>query len=155
MRFRQENEQDYSKSGALYQNGEAEAVRKGAGYLPELSFVAEEEGRILGHIMLTAAELTDPQAEDGSYQVLWLAALQTVQEERESGLALDMLREMLCRAMRFKHAALFALGTDDLQNLGFRPAPEFSAEGQESENTLMVRELIPGALAGVSGSVRR
>ena len=70
MHIRQEREQDYPEIYRLVKEAFAtaehaggneqdlvEALRKGTAYLPELALVAEEEGVLAGHILLTRASV--------------------------------------------------------------------------------------------------
>lgn len=93
MRIRQECEADYPEicrlvkdafAGAEHADGSeqdlVEALRKGAAYLPELALVAEVNGILAGHIMLTRAAV-------GGDPVLALAPLSVRPEFQRQGWA--------------------------------------------------------------------
>ena len=69
-------------------------LRKGS-YIPELEFVAEEEGVLIGHIMLTGASIRE---NGGCFGTLLLAPLSVALEWRAKGIGAALIREALAKA---------------------------------------------------------
>ena len=63
-----------------------EALRKGESYIPALSLVAEEKGKIIGHIMFTKARV-------GQTDVLALAPLSVLPEYQRKGIGTALIKE--------------------------------------------------------------
>ena len=63
-----------------------EALRKGESYIPALSLVAEEKGKIVGHIMFTKARV-------GQTDVLALAPLSVLPEYQRKGIGTALIKE--------------------------------------------------------------
>lgn len=62
------------------------ALRKGEAYIPDLSLVAEINGKIVGHIMFTRAAV-------GEAAVLALAPLSVIPEYQRKGIGLSLIKE--------------------------------------------------------------
>lgn len=62
------------------------ALRQGEAYVPELSLVAEEKGKIIGHIMFTKARV-------GETVVLALAPLSVLPEYQGKGIGTALIKE--------------------------------------------------------------
>ena len=99
MDIRQELPADYEEvyqvvkeafAGAEHSDGREQdlvaALRKSSSFLPELSLVAVEDGRVVGHILFTKARV-------GSAQVLALAPLWVLPEYQGRGIGLALIRQ--------------------------------------------------------------
>ncbi len=99
MHIRQEREQDYPEIYRLVKEAFAtaehaggneqdlvEALRKGTAYLPELALVAEEEGVLAGHILLTRASV-------GGAPVMALAPLSVRPEFQRRGVGTALMEK--------------------------------------------------------------
>ncbi len=62
------------------------ALRKGEAYIPDLSLVAEINGKIVGHIMFTRATV-------GGDSVLVLAPLSVIPEYQRKGIGISLIKE--------------------------------------------------------------
>ena len=126
------------------------ALRDGA--CVRTSLVAEIDGKIIGHILFSELQIVSPQ---DSIPALALAPLAVLPEWQRQGVGSVLVRRGLdaCRARG--HRIVFVLGHPE-----FYPQFGFSAEAARKFETVyaggafMVAELVPGALAGASGSVR-
>lgn len=149
MRIRQEREQDYPEirrlvkdafAGAEHADGNeqdlVEALRKGAAYLPELALVAEEDGVLAGHIMLTRASV-------GNDPVLVLAPLSVRPEFQRQGVGAALMREAHKIAGGRGEDYILVLGSERYYpRAGYRPAEEFGIavpEGFPSANFMALR----------------
>ena len=99
MVIRQEIEKDYDEVYAVvkaaferaeHSDGNEQdlvaALRKGAAFVPELSLVAQKDGRIVGHILLTKGSV-------GGRDVLVLAPLSVLPENQRQGIGSALMEE--------------------------------------------------------------
>lgn len=136
-RVKDGDEQDY-----------VDALRKGDGYIPALALVAEEDGGLAGHIMLTRVKLATD--DDRAVKCLLLAPLSVVLECRSRGVGAALTREALRRAAAMGYEAVFLVGDPAYYSrFGFRRAAEFGVEytGNIPAEVVQALELKPGALA--------
>lgn len=144
MRIRQEREEDYPEIYRLVKEAFAvaehadgseqdlvEALRKGAAYLPELALVAEEDGVLAGHIMLSRAAV-------GGDPVLVLAPLSVRPEFQRRGVGAALVKEAHRIAGALGYDYIFVLGSERYYpRMGYRPAEQFGVtvpEGIPSAN---------------------
>ena len=132
--------------------GEVEArlvddLRSG-GYA-RLSLIAEEAGRIIGHILFSEAVIRTGSAET---KALALGPVAVAPEHQGHGVGSALIREGLDRCARMGQRIVVLLG-----HPGYYPRFGFSAElarnlsSPFSGDAFMALELVPGALRGVSG----
>lgn len=165
--IRQENESDYNNIYRLIQTAFVTAkvkdgteqdfavnLRNSANYIPELALVAESEGALIGHIMLTTTSVSKP---DGSiFKALLLAPVSVMLEYRNIGIGSALIRKGFEIAKTLGHSAIFLCGDPGYYNrFGFSQA---SLQGIKSgmgipEQFVLVVELEPNALGGVTGTV--
>lgn len=123
-------------------------LRAGANYIPELALVAERDGVLIGHVMLTRVQLrTDAGREVRS---LLLAPLSVVLPERRKGVGAALMREVLDRARALGWQAVFLVGNPKYYSrFGFREAGEFGVVFTEDipAKFVLALELEPGALS--------
>jgi predicted N-acetyltransferase YhbS len=99
MNIRRERPEDYNKIYTVVKEAFASAeqadgneqdlvtaLRKGESYIPELALVAEEDGKIVGHIMFTRAKV-------GEMAVLALAPLSVLPEYQQRGIGTALIAE--------------------------------------------------------------
>lgn len=114
-----------------------------------LSLVAEEEGRIVGHIMFSEAVI---RTAGGGVEALALGPVGVVPERQGRGIGSALIREALDRCAHAGHRIVVLLG-----HPGYYPRFGFSAElagglaSAYSGEAFMALELVPGALSGVAG----
>jgi putative acetyltransferase len=123
-----------------------DALRDG-GYA-RLSLVAEESDRVVGHILFSDLPI-------GTLHGLALAPLAVLPAHQRQGIGSRLVREGLRLCAEAGHRIVLVLG-----HLEFYPRFGFSAQRAErlrapfTGPSFMALELVPGALAGVSGKVR-
>lgn len=157
MEIRQETEGD--KLGiravnlsAFGRKDEARLVEdlRSEGYA-RLSLVAEEAGRIVGHIMFSEAVI---RTEDGEVEILVLGPVAVVKERQGRGIGSALIREGLDRCARRGHRTVVLVG-----HPGYYPRFGFSADlagnlsSAYSGEAFMALELAPGVLSGVTGEL--
>ncbi len=114
-----------------------------------LSLVAEEEGRLVGHVMFSEAVIRTDGDEVGA---LALGPVGVIPERQGRGVGSALIREGLDRCVREGHRIVVLLG-----HPGYYPRFGFSAEtagnlsSPYSGDAFMALELAPGALSGVVG----
>lgn len=149
MRIRQERKEDYPEIRRLVREAFAaaehadggeqdlvDALRRGAAYLPELALVAEEDGVLAGHILLTRASV-------GGDPVLVLAPLSVRPEFQRQGVGTALMREAhrIARALGYDY--ILVLGSEHYYpRVGYRPAEELGVTvpaGFPSANFMALR----------------
>ena len=114
-----------------------------------LSLVAEEEGRLVGHIMFSEAVI---RTDGGEVGALALGPVGVIPERQGRGVGSALIREGLDRCVQEGHRIVVLLG-----HPGYYPRFGFSAEragnlsSPYSGDAFMALELAPGALSGVVG----
>jgi putative acetyltransferase len=97
-----------------------DAIRDSDGYVPELSLVAELDGRIVAHVMLSYVGLAGNER-----RVLELGPISVAPEHQRAGIGSALVREALQRADQRQEPLVLVLGhADYYPRLGFRPARE-------------------------------
>ena len=128
-------------------------LRLTAGYLPQLALVAEQQGKLIGHIMLTK---TDINTLNGNYEALLLSPICVLLEERNQGIGAALIHESFKRARELGYEAVFLVGDPQYyRRFGFRPTTEFDIHISSDIPAKYVQgvELVTGALSDISGSI--
>lgn len=95
------------------------ALRESDAFIPELSLVAESDGKIVGHIMLTKAKV-------GEAIVLALAPLSVLPEYQRKGIGTALIREGHRIAAESGYGYSVVLGHETYYpKMGYLPADEF------------------------------
>jgi len=157
---RTETGEDHSAVHALIESafGQAseadlvDALRRVAS--PQISLVAIEDGRIVGHIFFSP--VTMESGKDIS-TAIGLAPLAVLPEQQRRGIGSRLVQEGLMECRRRGHDLVFVVGHSDYYpRFGFTVAKEkgFSCEYPVPDEVFMVAELRPGALSGKQGLVK-
>lgn len=130
----------------------AAGLRAGDGFVPELSLVAEADGKLIGHILMTKTFVVQP---DGTrYEGLLIAPLSVALEWRSRGVGTALIGEGIRIACKMGYRAAFLVGDPGYYGrFGFRSTAAFGIRPQADipPQFVMAYELIPGALDGVTG----
>ena len=166
MVIRQEKESEFSLiydlvnvafQTAKVSNGDeqnfVDRLRASGNYIPELALVAEDQGELIGHIMLTR---TFVKTENGQYPILLLGPVSVILERRNQGVGTRLIEEA-CRLAQAKgHQAVILVGDQAYYHrCGFRSAVDFgisNTNGIPDEN-VMAYEITPKALQNVKGTI--
>lgn len=130
-----------------------DAVRRSPGFIPGLSLVVEQVGRIVGHVMFSTAEVWDGER---AVEVLALAPLAVLPSHQRQGIGSGLTREGIERARALGGRSVVVLGHPAYYpRFGFRPAAEFGILPPWGKPTpaLMALALAPGGLDEVRGIV--
>ena len=137
MKIRPETEADHAAiaevtAAAFGKQDEArlvEAIRASAEFVPELSLVAEEDGRIVGHVMLGYAGL-----EGSDTRLLQLSPLSVAPDRQRSGFGSALVRESLRLADERGEPLVLVLGHPPYYpRFGFRRASSLGLEAPNAE----------------------
>ena len=118
------------------------------------AMIAEEKGRVLGHVVFSRIAI---ESGDGEIPVLALAPLAVMPAFQRLGVGSALVSAGLERCRMERHARVLVLGEPVYYGrFGFVPASRFGLKCPfpAPEEAFMAIELEPGAFAQVSGVVR-
>lgn len=123
---------------------------------PLISIVAEDDGKILGHILFSPVSLSgNPRLE-----LVGLAPMAVVPEHQRLGIGSALVRGGLKQCRQFRQrgfAGVVVLGHPAYYpRFGFLPASRFGIDSEYGvpDDTFMAMELQSGALNGISGRAK-
>ena len=133
--------------------GEEEAqliaeLRKSKEFIPDLSLVAELNGRIVGHVVLSKVQLKSAQS---STEILALGPMSVVPSQSHRGIGSELIEAAVARAKPLCYPAIVVAGHPDYYlRFGFKPATTWSLTCNLAipEDALTAMELAAGALQG-------
>lgn len=128
-------------------------LRKTSFFIPELSIVAEVQGEIVGHIMLTECLIKN---EANEYISLALAPVSVLPEYQEKGIGTNMIHKSISIAKDLGYKSIIVLGHEDYYTrFGFKPASKWGIQApfDVPDESFMALELKDGSLEGVKGTV--
>jgi predicted N-acetyltransferase YhbS len=115
--------------------------------LPELNFVAELDGKIVGHILYTKSKVENT---DGSVlEVATFGPLSVHPDYQRQGIGKALVHHSMARAKELGFQAVLITGVEEYyQKLGFKRAEEYGLKLKDgtSPDYFMVYELVPGTL---------
>lgn len=170
MRIRQEQPSDYDAiytmvktafESAKVKDGDEQdfvnRLRAGNKYIRELALIAEEDDNIVGHIMLTKTSVKQESSQ--SFTALLLAPLCVALEYRSHGIGAQLVHTALNMGREMGYTAVFIAGDPAYYGrFGFTPTKNYGIRctldiPEEMTDCIMLCELTPKALHGVSGMV--
>jgi putative acetyltransferase len=131
-----------------------ENLRRLPEFTPELSLVAVEAGRVVGHILFSPLVI---ETKDGAVPALTLAPLAVRPELQNQGIGSELVRDGLERCRSLGHRIVVVVGHPNYYpRFGFSPAGARGLEAPFSvpDEAFLALELVPGALEGVAGTVK-
>jgi putative acetyltransferase len=123
-------------------------LRSSKVFIPDLSLVAELNGRIVGHVVLSKVQL---KSSKGSSEILALGPMSVVPSQSHRGIGSELIEAAVARAKPLCFAAIVvACHPDYYQRFGFRLAKEWgiTCNLPIPEDALTAMELVKGSLAG-------
>lgn len=133
-----------------------EKGRQSETFIPELSIVAEEEGRgIIGHLLLSLAKVIVGQKE---HDVIALGPIAVMPERQKQGIGKALIEEGLEKCRQLGYQLVFLIGhTEYYPKFGFKPARAHGLELKQydvPDEVFMVCEIQEGALQEIKGEFR-
>ena len=131
--------------------GEAEAqligeLRKSKEFVPDLSLVAELNGRIVGHVVLSKVQFKSAK---GSKEILALGPMSVVPSQSHRGIGSELIEAAVARAKPLCYTAIVVAGHPDYYlRFGFKPAKDWGVGCNLPipEDALTAMELVDGVL---------
>jgi predicted N-acetyltransferase YhbS len=130
-----------------------ERLRKSTAFIPELSLVAEVEGEIVGHILLTKLKIKN---ETNEFDSLALAPVSVLPEFQGKGIGGELIMKAHSKAKELGHKSVVLLGhANYYPRFGYEQANKFGIElpFDVPKENCMVIELKENGLKGVRGMV--
>jgi putative acetyltransferase len=119
---------------------------------PTVSLVAENEGKVVGHIMFSPVTLDA----DPAIKIMGLAPMAVTPNHQRTGIGTALVRAGLEQCELLDYAAVIVLGHPDYHpRFGFQPASIFNITSKYDvpDEAFMALELQPEALEGKSGTI--
>lgn len=129
-------------------------IRKSSRFIPKLSLVASREGQIVGHILFSLIDIENRHA---NRPVLSLAPMAVLPDFQNQGIGSKLVREGLKNCHQLGYEIVIVIGHPDYYpRFGFVPARQKGLETPfpVPDESFMVLELVPNALAGFKGTVK-
>jgi predicted N-acetyltransferase YhbS len=128
-------------------------LRGSGNYIPELALVAEEDGKLVGHIMLTKTYIVNGSHR---FEALLLAPISVVLGYRNRGIGSQLIKESFRLATEMGYTSAFLVGDPSYYHrFGFRSTADFGIKPRSAipDENVMACELVPNALCGISGTM--
>ncbi len=127
-------------------------LRKLPSFIPELDFVAEADGKIVGHVIYSLAKVVTPDNKE--IRVLNFGPLSVHPNYKRMGVGSALMHHSISKATKLGYRAIVFYGHPDYYpRFGFRRASHYGITSYDgrSFDALMAMELYDGALDGVTG----
>ena len=121
-------------------------------FIPELDFVAEEEGRLVGNIMFTRSGIHTPHA--GLVETITFGPLSVLPEFQNKGVGTALVQHSLKRAKELGYTAVLIYGYPPYYSrFGFKSAKYYGITNENGQYPAahQALELVPGALENAAG----
>jgi len=127
-------------------------LRTAPTFVPELDFVAEVDGRNIGHIIYTKSKIVDAAGNDN--EMLTFGPLSVLPEFQSKGIGKALMLHSFEEAKQLGYRAVLIFGHPDYYTrVGFRRAAEFGITTADGKNydPFMAYVLYENALEGIHG----
>jgi len=132
-----------------------ENIRQSEGYIPGLALVAVCDGTIVGHSLISLAEIEDKKKKHG---ILVLGPVSVLPAYQRQGIGQEMIRIGISAAKRLPLGAMIVVGDPAYYSqFGFQRAVPLGIHlpfGFDEEAYLQVLELQPGSLKRIKGAIK-
>ena len=118
-------------------------------FIPELDFVLELDGKVIGNIMYTKAKLTDENGEEK--EIIIFGPVSILPKYQRMGYGKLLMEHSFKRAVELGYDTIVIFGSPaNYVSRGFKSCKKYhvSAENGKYPAAMMVKELIPGSLQG-------
>ena len=166
LNIRQETPEDYESVAYIIENAFqfeqfsdhqeqvlVHKLRNSPDFIPELSLVAETDGKVIGHILLTKIAIVN---ETSSFRSLALAPVSVFPSFQGQGIGGKLIKAAHKKAANLGFTSVVLLGHDTYYpRFGYEPTHNYGIEFPIDipEKYCMVRALTKDGLKGVSGLV--
>jgi putative acetyltransferase len=130
------------------------AIRDSTYFVPELSLVAVDDDRVVGHILFSLITI---ESSEKSVEALALAPMAVLPEYQNRGIGTLLVQHGLAACKKLGYSIVIVVGHPEYYpRFGFRPARDcgIKAPFEVPDEAFMVCELVTGALKNVSGVVK-
>lgn len=137
-----------SDEGRLVRN-----LRELPGFDPALSLIAVDNGKPVGHLLLTPVQIIE---DDAAHNSLALAPVSVIPARQGESIGSRLIRESMLAAKGTGHTSIIVLGhAEYYPRFGFRRASDWNIRPpfDVPDEAFMALELVSGALSNVSGVV--
>ncbi len=128
-------------------------LRQSEQFIPQLSLVAEVEGNVVGHILLSPVIIRNSEE---SFESLALAPLSVLPQFQRKGIGTKLIQEAHHRAKQLDYQSVVVLGHNEYYSkFGYQAADRFGITfpfDVPKENCMAI-ELMEGSLNDVRGMV--
>lgn len=128
-------------------------LRKSDAFIPELSLVAKDDEKIVGHLMLTKIKIKNDQNE---FDSLALAPVSVLPEYQSKGIGSKLINEALKISKELGFKSVIVLGHDKYYpKFGFKTASTYDIKApfEVPDSAFMALELENDSLKDVNGVV--
>jgi putative acetyltransferase len=130
------------------------AIRDSTYFVPELSLVAVDDDRVVGHILFSLITI---ESSEKSVEALALAPMAVLPEYQNRGIGTLLVQHGLAACKKLGYSIVIVVGHPEYYpRFGFTPARDcgIKAPFEVPDEAFMVLELVPDALKNVSGVVK-
>jgi predicted N-acetyltransferase YhbS/uncharacterized protein YdhG (YjbR/CyaY superfamily) len=130
----------------------AHNLRGSAAFVPELDYVAEINGKIVGNIMYTRSKVVNDNG--GEWETLTFGPVSVLPKYQRQYIGSALIRRSLHTARELGYRAVLIFGHESYYpRFGFKPASEYGITTADGKNfpAFMALPLYDGALDGVHG----
>jgi len=136
----------------------AHKLRSCAAFVPELDYVAELYGFVIGNIMYTRSKVVSDGSSDGiaprEWETLTFGPVSVLPKYQRDGVGSALIHKTLKIAQKLGYRAVLIFGHESYYpRFGFKPASEFGITTDDGKNfpAFMALPLYDGALDGIHG----
>lgn len=122
------------------------ALRESPNFIPELSLVAELNGRIVGHLLLSKVAL---ERDGWKTDVFVLGPMAVVPSQSHRGIGSELIKAAIAKAREFNCSGIVVAGHPEYyRRFGFSQASDWGIHCnlQVPKDALTAMELVPGTL---------
>lgn len=139
-----------------------EEIRDSQYYIPELSFVAELDGRIVGHFLFSHFPLSPTKEgghDEGASDIVMLAPVSVHADHFRRGIGSTMIHLGIEKVKEMGYKGITVEGNFNFYNkVGFRTSSEYgifptSGWPMNDPRCMMCQETYPGSLDGIHGYI--
>ena len=127
-------------------------LRFSSSFVPKLNYVAEIDGKIVGHIIYSKSKIVDDSGEE--HEMLTFGPLSVLPGYQKQGVGKALLAHTLAEAKHLGYRAVIIFGHPSYYpQIGFRRASDFGITTSNGKvfDAFMVYPLYDGALDGIGG----